>query len=141
MADGRCACGSITYRATGSLRPVINCHCDRCRHWTGHHMAASSADSDAITVDDPDGLLRWWVPDEEPAVAYGFCSRCGSGLFWRSTDRPGTVSITAGSLDTPTGLRTAHALFVDEASDYHDLDESLPSHPGDSGGGVKLDGD
>ena len=86
-------------------------------------MAATSARVADLSVDDPECLLQWWAPTE--AVGYGFCSRCGSTLFWKSSDRPDVWSIAAGTLDQPTGLSTTTALFVAEASDYHRLDHQL----------------
>lgn len=89
-----------------------------------------TAESDMVL--DDGGTLRWWTPDEESSVSYGFCSNCGGSLFWRTANRPGTVSVAAGALDPPTGLNTVHALFTAEASDYHRLDPDLPGHPHDS---------
>ena len=97
-------------------------------------MAATNAAVEALVLNQGTDLLRWWVPTEEPKVAYASCSQCGSSLFWRSKDRPSTQSIAAGTLDPPTGVETVHALFVAEASDYHTLDPSLSSHPHDSNG-------
>ena len=119
---GRCACGGVQFTVTGELRSVSNCHCDPCRRITGHHMAATEADSSTIDFEEKDSL-QWW--SRTPTVDYGFCGVCGSTLFWRAADKSGSISIAAGSLDHPTGLRTYEALFVAEAGDYHELDPSL----------------
>ncbi len=119
-------CGAISYEVTGPLRPVVNCHCDRCRRATGHFMAASAARrADVAIVGD----VTWYDATDE--VQYGFCGTCGSTLFWRTSARPDTMSIAAGTLDPPTGLTTVEALFGDRASDYHTLDTTIPTHPGD----------
>ena len=47
--------------------------------------------------------------------------------------------ITAGTLDTPTGLRTNLALFGAEASDYHRLDPEVETEPYDRSLGVSDD--
>ena len=126
---GRCLCGGVRYRVHGELRDVVNCHCHRCRRSTGHFMAATGAATDDLAIEDRGSLLRWYdAPDE---VQYGFCVTCGSTMFWRALAEQERVSIAAGTLDSPTGLRTVEALFVDSASDYHNLDQSLPSHPAD----------
>lgn len=88
-------------------------------------MAATKTDVASVAIDQGDESLKWWVPDEEPDVAYGFCSQCGGSLFWRSADRPDTRAIAAGTLDVPTGLKTRHAIYVSDASDYHRLDLDL----------------
>lgn len=121
-ATGGCACEGVRYRIVGDLRNVSDCHCEPCRRITGHHMAATAAPSDKVSFES-DATLRWY--DSTPTVQYGFCGNCGSSLFWRAADKPGHLSITAGSLDHPTGLRTDVALFVDEAGDYHRLDTDM----------------
>lgn len=91
-------------------------------------MAATASSIDNVSFDS-DETLRWY--DSTPTVQYGFCSVCGSTLFWRAADKPEHLSITAGSLDHPTGLTTTTALFVDEAGDYHRLDTNMEMVTGD----------
>ena len=73
--------------------------------------------------------LRWIEsPESESAARRGFCAECGSSLFW---DAPGraTLSIAAGTLDPPTGLRLMGHVYVGQAGDYYDLpDDDLPRH-------------
>lgn len=126
-ASGRCLCGAVSYTVVGPLRDVFECHCERCRRFTGHHMAATAADADQVCVEGEP--LRWFSPD--PAVEYGFCSHCGSSMFWRSTAPGERMSIAAGTLDQPTGLRTTEAWWVDAAADYIDLPPRRVEHSGD----------
>jgi hypothetical protein len=123
---GRCLCGGVSYHTTGPLRPVWNCHCERCRRTTGHFMAATAVDAENLVL-DAGATLRWYLPPDDPTVGYGFCAECGGTVLWRSWDRAGTptVSIAAGTLDPPTGLSTSGALFCAHASDYHRLDPDL----------------
>jgi hypothetical protein len=123
QSRGRCLCGGVTFTVTGALRDVVNCHCHRCRRWTGHHMAATAAAVDQLQVD---GEVSWYRPDEH--AAYGFCAACGSSLFWRATAEPSRWSICAGTLDPPTRLRTTEAWWVSEASDYHTR-PAVPEYP------------
>ena len=115
-ASGRCECGGVSYTVKGPLRSVWNCHCHRCRRFTGHHMAATGSSPGNVRFAS-DSTLTWYSPD--PSVAYAFCSRCGSSLFWRAAARPDHLSICAGTLDEPTGLRTSHAWWMAEHGDYH----------------------
>lgn len=115
--DGRCLCGGISYVLSGSPRDVFDCHCERCRRFTGHFMAATRVTAADLALDDPDDLLRWWWP--VPEAGYAFCSRCGSSLFWRAADDPEHRWVCAGTLDPPTGLVTTMAWWVSQASDYH----------------------
>ena len=130
---GGCACGGVRYRIEADARSVTNCHCEPCRRITGHFMAATAAPASSV-VFESDATLRWY--DSTDTVQYGFCSHCGATLFWRASDKPDHLSITAGSLDTPTGLTTNLALFGAEASDYHRLDPSVETVPYDAEVGV-----
>jgi hypothetical protein len=129
VRHGRCLCGGVRYAVRGELRDVVNCHCERCRRFTGHHLAATSAAVDELSIEDDASLLRWFFP--VPEAGYGFCSRCGSSLFWQSAGDPSRRSICAGTLDPPTGLRTTEAWWVSQASDYHDRADlrELPTEP------------
>lgn len=124
--SGACLCESITYEITGEARQVVNCHCSRCRRHTGHFMAATSTDADALEIRGDS--LRWYSTAD---VEYGFCGDCGSTLFWRTSRRPDRVSIAAGTLTPPTGLETTAAIYTDYASDYHGFDEDVPTYPED----------
>jgi hypothetical protein len=123
--SGRCLCGGVRYGVTGALRPVIDCHCVRCRRFTGHHMAATSAATADVDIIDSDQCLAWF---SVPGAAYGFCRSCGSSLFWRSDVTPDRLSICAGTLASPTHLRTVEAWWVSQASDYHRRPD-LPERP------------
>lgn len=113
---GQCLCGGVSFTLRGEARDVVDCHCHRCRRFTGHHMAATSTAVADLDLVDPDGLLTWYWPVAE--AGYGFCRACGSSLFWRSATRPERWSVCAGVLDPPTGLHTTSAWWVAEASDY-----------------------
>jgi hypothetical protein len=73
--------------------------------------------------------LRWVAsPESESEARRGFCSECGSSLFWEAPARD-TVSIAAGTLAEPTGLRLLGHVYVTQAGDYYDLPEDgLPRH-------------
>jgi len=127
MWSGRCECGGVRYEGVGPLRDVFNCHCGRCRRFTGHHMAATATDPQSLHLLAA-ATLTWYSP--VAGVQYGFCSRCGSSLFWRA-DGVDHVSIAAGTLDRPTGLRTTAAWWVADAADYHVRQPGLVEHQRD----------
>jgi hypothetical protein len=125
LVAGQCACGAVRFTLAGQLRPVVNCHCHRCRRISGHHVAATSADLDQIDL-APTDQLSWY--EASAGVFYGFCAKCGSSLFWKNDNEPDRWSIGAGTLDPPTGLETELTIWTAEASDYHVLPDG-PSRP------------
>ena len=120
---GSCLCGGVTYTATGPFRDVIACHCGQCRKTSGHHVAATQIAADGLEITAGETLT--WFRSSDVAER-GFCGRCGGNLFWRrfGDDK---VSIFAGTLDPPTGLRMTRQIRTEEASDYYTPPGDLPT--------------
>ncbi len=127
-ATGGCLCGGVRYAVSGELRAVHACHCSQCRRWSGNFVATADCRSADLHFAAADTLV--WFASSQTAER-GFCRRCGSALFWRRA-APATewTSIAAGSIDPPTGLRTARHIFVADKSDFYDIADGLPQHAG-----------
>jgi hypothetical protein len=52
-------------------------------------------------------------------------------LFWERIDSP-SISISAGSLDQPTDLRTVRHVFVADKADYYEITDGLEQLSGTS---------
>jgi hypothetical protein len=128
--SGGCLCGAVRYRVDGPLRPVVACHCRECRRQSGHYYAATQAPARAVEIEDA-GTLTWYRSSAE--AERGFCGRCGAALFFRVEERD-VLSILAGSLDAPTGLRLAGHIFTGEKGGYYPLDDGLPQLTGGADG-------
>lgn len=125
MSDNRtgsCLCGAVKFRTSGPLRGVVYCHCTQCRKQTGHVVAASRVADADIQIDGGENIT-WY--SASPEAARGFCSNCGSVMFWK---RNGTdlTSVMAGSFDTPSGLAGLRHIFVADKGDYYEIDDGLP---------------
>jgi hypothetical protein len=127
-ATGRCLCGAVRFEVRGELRDVLVCHCIECRRWAGNAWAAAAAERDAIVVLD-ERALRWIdSPESDRRARRGFCGSCGSSLFWDPPERD-SVSIAAGSIDEPTGLRMIGHWYADRHGDWYELpDDGLARH-------------
>ena len=53
VAHGRCMCGAVDFTVEGALRPVVNCHCHRCRRWSGHYWAATNTTAEHADYHPP----------------------------------------------------------------------------------------
>jgi hypothetical protein len=116
-ATGRCLCGAVTYEVRGPLRDVIVCHCVECRRWGGYLGAFSATRNEHLVIGET-RALRWIEsPESDLRARRGFCGECGSSLFWDSPQRD-RVSIAAGTLDRPAGLRIAGHIYTHQAGDY-----------------------
>jgi hypothetical protein len=122
---GSCLCRAVRYEVTGPLRDVVLCHCEMCRKSHGHIGAYTAASKNALRLIEFRGL-KWYRSSD--FARRGFCGECGGTLFWEA-DGDETISIAAGTLDAPTGLRTAVQIYVDSAGDYYDVDRIIPIRP------------
>jgi hypothetical protein len=114
---GSCLCGAVKFTVTGPLRPVIACHCRQCRKQTGNYMSATGAKDEYLKLTETRGL-KWYRSSE--TAKRGFCSECGSTLFWKGDGRDYTA-IAAGAIDGPTGLKLAGHISCDDAGDYYEI--------------------
>ena len=122
--DGGCLCGGVRYRIHGALRDAIACHCTQCRRTSGHHAAMTSASLDALSLLSSD-TLSWYR--SSAAAERGFCRVCGSNLFWKPTGEA-RMAITAGTLDSPTGIKVVEHIYVGDKGDYYSIDDELPQY-------------
>jgi hypothetical protein len=120
--SGGCLCGAVRYEVRGALRPVVMCHCTQCRRMTGHVMAATAARLADFRLLSETGL-GWYASSAD--VRRGFCSHCGSTLFWQDAGRD-YLSIAAGSLDDSSGLQIACHIFTADKGDYYEITDSAP---------------
>jgi hypothetical protein len=128
-ATGRCLCGAVTFEVRGPLRDVVLCHCVECRRWTGSVGAFAATLVEDLVIGET-GALRWIdSPESARGARRGFCSACGSSLFWQAAGGE-RVSIAAGTLDGPTRLRVAAHIYTHQAGDWDELpDDGLARDP------------
>ena len=116
---GSCLCGAVQFSGRVDDPQVVACHCGQCRRWSGHVWASFHLRDPVITGD----ALRWFASSAD--AERGFCSTCGSVLFWRPFGRD-TISVSPGAIDNPTGLRLASHIYVADKGDYYDITDGLP---------------
>ena len=120
-AGGGCLCGALRFRIEGALGEAHACHCGQCRRQSGHYVVGVDFAWDDIRLEGEDSL-RWY--ESSPGARRGFCSRCGSNLFWVSESYG--ASLCAGSLDSPSGVTLASHIFVADKGDYYEIHDDLP---------------
>ena len=123
--SGRCLCGAVRFTLAGALRDVALCHCGQCRRWHGHVGAYTNVQRSALTF-AAEKTLSWYRSSD--FAKRGFCSACGSSLFWQRNDSD-VISVAAGSLDAATGLATTLQIFTEDRGDYYHLDPSIRVRP------------
>lgn len=128
--SGGCLCGGVRFLMSERPAGVVNCHCGQCRRFHGHIGAYVVVPQDTVFF-EADATLAWYRSSE--IARRGFCSRCGSSLFWKG-DGKAEVEIAAGSLDQPTGLTTQAEGYVAGKADYYGITSGLPCFAGSTEG-------
>ena len=118
---GRCLCGGVRYESSAVRRELIHCHCEMCRRVTGGLWIATHSVRSDLTIED-DHCLAWYQSSDH--ARRGFCRKCGSSLFFDSTQRP-TMGIAAGTVDQPSGLELVAHIFTADAADYTRFTDDL----------------
>src|SRR6202163_2085550 len=121
-STGRCMCGQVRYSVRGALRDIICCHCQQCRRSSGHFVAATACRKVNFRLLAQD-TLKWY--SVKPGLRRGFCGACGSSLFFEDVNGE-RMSIAAGTLDAPLGLRIAAHIYAAEAGDSYRIETDVP---------------
>lgn len=126
IVSGGCECGAVRYELTPPLRPAVACHCHQCRRTSGNYVNATSVPRERFALVSSE-TLRWYRSSQR--ARRGFCSECGSSLFW-SADALDSISIMTGTIDGATGLHTVAHICVADKGDYYTIDASEPQYAG-----------
>jgi hypothetical protein len=124
MPKGSCLCGAVRFEVAAELPAPDACHCTQCRKWSGHYFASTDVPREALAVQGEEHVT--WYPSSAK-VRRGFCSICGSSLFWDPLHRDWTA-IAMGAFEAPTGTRMDKHIFTADKGDYYDIEGDLPQH-------------
>lgn len=119
MHRGSCLCSAVTFEVEGELPAPDACHCSKCRKHSGHYFASTDVPRSAVTIRGEDNVT--WYESSEKARR-GFCSICGSSLFWDPLHRD-WIGLAMGAFDTATRTRLAVHIFVADKGDYYDVSD------------------
>ena len=127
MHEGSCLCGAVTFEVSSPLPPPDACHCTKCRKHSGHVFVSSDVPRKSVTIRGSENLT--WFQSSEKARR-GFCSTCGSSLFWDPIDQSkhDWIGIAMGAFDTPTETKIAVHIFVGNKGDYYDIADGVPQN-------------
>jgi hypothetical protein len=97
---GGCQCGAVRYRVDGALSNASICHCRMCQKASGNLFGAFAA-TPLVAFTWTRGAPAVFKASE--AAERGFCIACGTGLYFKYSDKP-RLSVAIGSLDAPRAL-------------------------------------
>jgi hypothetical protein len=125
MHTGSCLCGAVRFQVAGPLPPPDACHCLQCRKHSGHYFVSTDVPRANLTIQGAE-QVKWFQSNE--TVRRGFCSVCGSSLFWDPVQHD-FLGIAMGAFENPTDTRLGMHIFVAEKGDYYEITDGQPQHP------------
>lgn len=122
---GRCLCGAVEVSVGTRPAQVEVCHCGMCRRWGGGPLLAVDAGSDVRLA----GEEHVGVFESSAWAERGFCSRCGTHLFYRFK-AAGTYALPAGLFGALDGVSLCEEIFIDEKPAWYDFANDAPKLTG-----------
>ena len=113
-ATGRCLCGAVRLMVAAFSGTFGACHCDMCRRWGGGPLMATNCGSDVSF----EGEEHISVFDSSGWADRGFCSRCGSHLFYRLKQQQQYI-VPIGLFDSAPDVIFDTQVFIDEKPAYY----------------------
>lgn len=120
-----CLCGGVVFHLPVPTGPVVACHCRQCRKLSGHYSASFDVNETKVVWESRATEGQFRTPG---GGVRGFCTTCGSSLWFRGAD--GAFSVEAGAVDGSLGVKLAEHIFVADKGDYYMIDDGLPQHQG-----------
>lgn len=125
VARGGCLCGWIRFEIAAPLDLVEYCHCSMCRKATGSAFSANAVvRSTALSITSGEEVLSYY--ESSPNRLKCFCSKCGSQLFIRRTDRPEMTVVVLGAIEGDPHARPERHVFVASKAPWYSIGDTLP---------------
>jgi len=113
--EGKCMCGAVRFSASAQKPSVVACHCDMCRRWSAGPFMALNCQN--VTFDGQENIGRIRSSDW---AERGFCTRCGSNLFYHIIERS-DYQLAAGLFDDQSMLRMSLQVFTDSRPGFYEF--------------------
>jgi len=111
---GSCLCGAVRITAANPSNKVGACHCGMCRRWgSGPFM-----EIDCGTEVSFEGEENITVYDSSSWAERGFCSKCGSHLFYRLKETNQHM-VSVGLFDEQGGFIFETQVFIDRKPSFY----------------------
>ena len=117
--NSQCLCQKVRIQVAEAKPHVDSCHCSMCRKWSGGPLLAIDCGSN-VKFEGEDNIK---VFDSSEWAERGFCSNCGTHLFYR-LKQANQYILPAGLFDHLDDLDNAEfttQIFIDEKPRYYDF--------------------
>ena len=109
--SGGCLCGAVRFEVAVPEAKFAICHCGMCRKWSAGPFMTVHTRGDQLRFFREEGLA--WYQGSAWAQR-GFCSLCGTSLFWRQAAHPEQdMAVSSEALDEADDLVLDRHIYVD----------------------------
>ncbi len=131
---GSCLCGTIRFEVTPPTKWCAHCHCSLCRRAHGAAFVTwFGVERSQFVMTSGDEKVAWFK-STTPARR-GFCTRCGSTIFFESDRWPGEIHIALAHMEGAIDRAPAAHVFYDTHVTWVELGDDLRRLGGPSGTG------
>jgi len=121
--SGQCLCGSVSFTVSGKINRVSACYCSQCRAQNGGGAFHGAEFSGQMTIHQKENL-KWFNSSDK--ARRGFCTECGSSLFWQSKTNSQYFDVSLGAFSDDSLFELDAHIFVDSKAAYQDLPQNAP---------------
>ena len=120
---GSCLCGAVRFEGAVSDRGTGVCHCKMCRTQSSGPFFAVRM-TGGVSLTEARGL-KWY--DASDQGERGFCTECGSTLFWRAKNAgEGEWAVSAGVLPDDAVPPIFEHIWADAKPPYYEFSGDAP---------------
>lgn len=123
---GACVCGAVTFTALNVAGKVGACHCKTCRQWGGGPFMELDCGTE-VTFTGAEHISAY---DSSEWADRGFCSKCGSHLFYRMKEAQ-QYMMPVGLFDEDSDLVFESQVFIDAKPHYYAFDNNTQNLTGE----------
>ena len=118
---GGCQCGAVRFELNEAPAEYAACHCSICRKIGGGVTLSAMVPPGGATWATSDTLKTY---DSSDWAERGFCSACGSSLFWRLKvpgPMQGLMYLSVGALDDMGDMPFTSEVFIDHKPNTYEF--------------------
>jgi hypothetical protein len=109
---GSCLCKNITFEIFNECRYSVLCHCTMCQKANAEFSNYTKVKKENIKFLQKKNL-KWFYSSQN--FKRGFCSNCGSSLFFQSRTSNNEMAISTGSLNNNIPVK-GHIFYKEKKS-------------------------
>ena len=125
IGKGNCLCGAVQLTANTMQHKVGACHCDMCRRWGCGPFMEVNCGSD-VSFEGEDNIS---VFESSDWAERGFCSQCGTHLFYRLKQGP-QYMVPVGLFNNADNLVFDNQVFIDEKPPFYSFSNTTKNLTG-----------